>query len=102
MVEYQKKLVILCLIVARLTVVGQPGGGAWWKKYEATDYDEIMQEENTGWLTIGSKVFSKNKERIQEGVIVRVNGVIKCVLYFIHISHLFVYFALSSTGFLFY
>ena len=67
MVEYQKKLVILCFIVARLTVVGQPGGGAWWKKYENTDYDEIMQEENAGWLNMGSNVFPK-KERIQEGV----------------------------------
>ena len=66
MVEYQKKLVILCLIVARLTVVGQPGGGAWWKKYEATDYDEIMQEENTGWLTIGSKVFSKKRKEYKK------------------------------------
>ena len=41
------RVVILCLVTVRI-VVAVPDD-LWWKKYsEAGDYDQLMQEENTG------------------------------------------------------
>ena len=42
------KLVILCLVTVRIAVVALPDD-LWWKKYsEGGDYDQLMQEGNTG------------------------------------------------------
>ena len=52
--------------MARLTVVSQPDGGAWWKKYEATDYDEIMQEEHAGELSTGLLNSQKKRKEYEK------------------------------------
>ena len=46
------KLAILCLVTVRIAVVALPDD-PWWKKYsQGGDYDQLMQEGNTG------KIFS--------------------------------------------